>query len=167
MKLYEIALEYRQFMELVESEEIPLEAIGDTLESITAELEEKADNIACIIKTLKAEVEAIKAEERNLAERRKAKEARADRLTEYLAETLLGAGYDKIETARNKITFRKSEPVNITDEAEFIAWAAVNRDDVLKYGEPKIDKTAVKKAIQSGAALPFASIEKRMNIQIK
>ena len=74
MKLYEIAADYTRFMEMVENEEIPSEAIADTLESITSLLEDKADNIACIIKNITAEIGAIKAEEQNLAERRRVKE---------------------------------------------------------------------------------------------
>ena len=40
MKLYEIAAEYKSFLELVDAGEIPEEAINDTLESIQALLED-------------------------------------------------------------------------------------------------------------------------------
>ena len=167
MKLYEIAKEFEDFISAVEAGEIPEEAINDTLESITALLEDKADNIACLIKNLKADAEAIRAEEINLAERRKAKEKRIDGLKTYLGETLRHAGYDKLETARNRISFRKSESVSVADEAEFIAWAAKNRDDLLTYKEPAINKTAIKKALASGEEITGAFIESKQNIQIK
>lgn len=167
MKLYEIAAEYKNFIEAVENGEIPDEAIPDTLESITAELDEKADNIACVIKNLAAEVEAIKAEENNLAERRKTKEKRITSLKTYLSEVLQASGYTKVETARNKITFRKSEKVQIEDETSFIEWAKNNNADFITYKDPTINKTAVKQAIVDGMEVIGATIETKQNIQIK
>ena len=167
MKLYEIAVEYQNFLEAIENGDIPEEAIIDTLESITSILEDKADNIACLIKNMSAEAEAIKAEEVKLSERRKAKEKQVDRLKEYLSTTLLASGYTKIETARNKITFRKSESVAVDDEAEFIKWAMGNEDTYLTYKDPTINKTAVKEALKNGIELNGVRIESKQNLQIK
>lgn len=167
MKLYEIAVEYQNFLEAIENGDIPEEAIIDTLESITSILEDKADNIACLIKNMSAEAEAIKAEEAKLSERRKAKEKQVDRLKEYLSTTLLASGYTKIETARNKITFRKSESVAVDDEAEFIKWAMSNDDAYLTYKDPTINKTAVKEALKNGIELNGVRIESKQNLQIK
>lgn len=167
MKLYEIAAEYQRFMLALEDGEIPLDALEDTLECITAELDEKADNIACMIKELTAEAEAIDAEIKALTERKSAKKARAERLKAYLSETLLTAGKTKVETARNKITFRKSESVKIEDEGAFVSWALKSRDDLLKYAEPMINKTALKDALKKGDEIEGAYIESKQNIQLK
>ena len=80
MKLYEITELFMRFASMVENGEIEEDAIADTLESIEGELEEKADNIACLIKSWQAEAEAIKAEEKALAERRKVKENQINNL---------------------------------------------------------------------------------------
>ena len=69
MKLYEISNEYNQFLQAVEDEEIPIEAVADTLEGIKGEFNEKADNIACMIKNQEAEMLAIKAEKDALNKR--------------------------------------------------------------------------------------------------
>lgn len=167
MKLYEISADYQRFLEAVENGEVPAEAMPDTLESIHAMLEEKADNIACIIKNMTAEAEAIKAEEQSLAERRKAKERQIDWLKSYLSDALIQSGCPKIETARNKITFRKSEVVSIENEQEFIEWAAKNNDEYLTYKSPTINKTAIKKALSAGTEVRGACIESKQNIQIK
>lgn len=50
MRLYEISQEYVQFLRMVEDEQIPQDAIADTLDSIKGEFEVKADNIACVVK---------------------------------------------------------------------------------------------------------------------
>ena len=167
MKLYEIANDYEALIEAIESGEIPEEAIADTLEGIEALLEDKADNIACLIKNLKADVQAMRAEELNLAERRKSKESQIERLTTYLSESLQRVGIPKMETIRNKISFRKSESVLVADEGAFIAWAMKNRDDLLTYKDPTINKTAIKKALSSGEEIEGAVIENKLNIQIK
>lgn len=167
MKLYEIANDYEALIEAIESGEIPEEAIADTLEGIEALLEDKADNIACLIKNLKADVQAMRAEELNLADRRKSKESQIERLTTYLSETLQRVGVSKMETVRNKISFRKSESVLVSDEGAFIAWAMENRDDLLTYKDPAINKTAIKKALSSGEEIEGAVIENKLNIQIK
>lgn len=167
MKLYELTHDYLAFMQAVENDEIPEEAIADTLEAITAEIEDKADNIACLLKNLDAEIVAIKAEETRLAERRKTKEKSHERIKAYLAETLQSAGFAKLETARNKITFRKSESVEVADEEAFIKWATAQRDDLLTYSAPKVNKTAIKNALKEGEEIVGAQLVAKNNIQIK
>lgn len=165
MKLYEIANDYLALMQAIDDEEIPEEAIADTLEAITGEIEVKADNIACLLKNIDADVKAIKEEEKRLAERRKAKEKAHERLKQYLSDVLQRTGINKIETARNNISFRKSESVEV-DES-FIAWAVEYRDDLIKFGEPTADKTAIKKALKDGAEIVGAQLVVNQNIQIK
>ena len=169
MKLYELTSEYNTLLNMLDEEsEISTEAITDTLESISAEIEVKADNIACVLKNLYAEIAAIKAEETRLAERRKSKEAAYDRIKQYLSDELQKANVSKVETARNKITFRRSESVDLlVDENAFINWATENRDDLLTYKQPTINKTAIKAAIKGGANIVGAQIVEKQNIQIK
>lgn len=168
MKLYELSKDYENLILAIENGDIPEEAIADTLESIELMLDEKADNIACWIKQLTAEAEAIKAEEDKLKARRTAKLNRAERLTEYLAECLTNAGRTKIETARNVISFRKTPPkVVFDDEKKFIEWAMDNADALLNYGKPTVNRTAIKAAIESGADIAGVRIESSQNLAIK
>ena len=169
MRLYEIAQVLIDLRRDIEEGNIPEEAIADTLECVELALEDKADNIACWIKNLNAETAAIKAEEDKLKERRQAKEREAERLQRYLADMLTMAGVDKVETARNKITFRKNPPkVVIADEAAFIKWAQDNEKGYfLNYGKPSISKTNVKDALDRGEAIPGATVASSVNIQIK
>lgn len=165
MKLYEIANDYLALLQAIDEGEIPEEAIADTLEAIEGEIEYKADNLACVLKTLEAEAAAIKAEEKALAERRKQKENASERIKNYLSDVLQRLNINKLETARNKITFRKSESVVIGDS--FIKWAQDNRADLLKFTDPTADKTAIKQALKEGAEIEGAYIESKQNIQIK
>lgn len=168
MKLYELAADYQNLLDAIENGDIPEIALCDTLESITTLLEDKADNIACMIKELTVEAEAIKAEEDKLKARRTAKLKRAQRLTEYLSECLTNAGRDKIETARNVITFRKTPGKVVFDnEKAFVEWAEKNAGCFLKTTAPTTDRTAIAVYIRDGGRLPGVRIESSQNISIK
>lgn len=167
MKLYELTNEYQAVLDMSEDDGIPADAITDTLEAISAEIEVKADNIACLLKSLDFDIKGIKEEEAHLAERRHKKQATYDRIKQYLAEELLKAGIAKVETARSVISFRKSETVEISDEKAFLEWAMNNDDDYIIYSSPKPDKTAIKAAIKGGADIVGAQISEKQNIQIK
>ncbi|MBR2388166.1 MAG: siphovirus Gp157 family protein [Clostridia bacterium] len=166
MKLYEVANDYLALMQAIDNDELPEEAIADTLEAIKGEIEVKADNIACLLKNIEADITAFKAEESRLAERRKVKEKAHERLKQYLSNELQRLNIDKVETARNNISFRKSESVEL-DEETFIAWASEYRDDLLTYSNPKANKTEIKKALKDGAEIVGASLISKNNIQIK
>lgn len=166
MRLYELTNDYLALQAAIENDEIPEEALADTLEAITGSLEDKVDSIACILKGMEADMAAIKAEEDRLKARRQVKAAAYDRLKQYLSDSLQRAGMDKLETARNRITFRKSEKV-VCDEAVFLAWATENRDDLLTYKAPEANLTAIKAAIKEGAEVVGAVLCENRNIQIK
>ena len=60
MSLYDIAKNLNDFMDAVDRGEIPEEAVYDTLESLDMQLDDKIDNVACMIKNLAAEAKSIK-----------------------------------------------------------------------------------------------------------
>lgn len=170
MKLYELTDAYNAFMEAVENGEIrDPQAIEDTMDSINEEFDEKCEHIALLIKTLTAEADAIKAEAANLTGRAVTKEKTVERLKDYLARNLLMIGQEKLETPRCRLTFRKSEALQIYDEAKLLnalkasgngEWAQMK--EVLSF-----DKKAIKDAIKSGTELAGASVVTNKNLQIK
>lgn len=168
MKLYEISELYNDFMYALENGEIDPEMIPDTLEAIEATFNDKVDNIACMIKSYEAEAAAIKAEAATLTERAKAKQNNADRLKEYIKAHMLRTGMRSVESTRAKVSFRRSESVEIADEGEFIRYMhEAGRDDLLTFKAPTPNKTAIKAAIKNGHVLPFAEIVEKQNLQIK
>lgn len=157
MTLYEIATQYQDFLNKVESGEIPEDAVADTLEGLDGVFDDKADNVACVIKSLNAEAMAIKEECDKLAERKKAKENTAQRLKDYLSVQMIALGKTKLETARNVLSFRKSEAVVIVGDVP---------EKFLKV-KTEPDKTAIKAALKSGEDVPGAQIEQREGLVIK
>lgn len=163
MKLYDIKEQYLQFMELAENGNIPPEAIEDTLDGIAGELREKADNIACVIKQLLYESAALAAEEQALFLRRRTKEKTAERLKKYLSDCLLAANMQTLETARNKIMFRKSQSVEIED----MSALCESHPELVRPSEPLADKTAVKKLMMSGVSVNGCRLKQHLNMQIR
>ena len=164
MKLYEIKDLFVRFAEMVENGEIEQDPIADTLESIEGEFEDKADNIACLIKTFNAEAEAIKAEEKNLRERRERKEKQSDSLKSYLSITMQQLNKSKVETARNVLSFRKSTSLHIPDHERFMD---LHPNLVNIKVEKTISKKEATEMIKAGCLVEGAELIEKQNLQIK
>ena len=172
--LYEITGDYKifaeqfdQYVDLVSSGEIPEDALWDTLEAIDGEFDEKIDNMACIYKQALYEIAMIDAEEKALDARKKAKKAAAERLSKYILASMQAVGKEKIETTRNRISFRRSEKVQIDNETEFVQWAQEYNPDLLTYKQPEPNKNVNKKILKSGQAIEGCRVEQCNNLQIK
>lgn len=164
-RLYEITSEYRELIELIENGDIPEEAIDDTLEGIVGEFEAKIDNIACIVKNMRSLCEDIKAEVNTLMKRKQAKEREIERLEAYISRAMEAMGKASVETARNKLSFRRSEGLRVTDEEALLKWAKENAPDAVSVSE-KVSTAAIKELART-TNVPFAVIETRRNLQIK
>lgn len=164
MTIYELAAQYEGFARLVEDGDIPDEAIADTFALLDAEFDDKADALACIIKELGAEAEAIKAQETALKERRQRKESRAEYLRGLLSESMKRLDKAKIETSRNVISFRKSTALVIADEEDF---KQRHRDLCQVEEVVKIPKKDITDRLKAGEEISGAALETRQNLQIR
>lgn len=129
----------------------------DKFEELSLTRDAKVENICLWIKNLKAEAEALKAEKDAFAARQKAAENKMESLKRYISGYLEGTSF---ESAKVKVSFRKSESLEILE-------CAVIPDEYLKFKEPEVNKTDLKKAIKEGLQLPGVSIVENQNIQIK
>ena len=120
----------------------------------------KIENILLWIKNLESDAEQIKAEEKALADRRKAAEKKAESLRGYVSDVLHG---EKFSSPKVAVTWRKSEAV-IVDDVEMMEELS---DDYLIYDDPKPDKTKIKAALKDGAIIPGCHLEKRNNMVIQ
>ena len=131
----------------------------EKLDALTMERNSKVSNIACWIKDLKAEAEAIKAEKQNLDKRQKVAENKAASLKEYLAGFLNG---EKYKDARVSISYRKSTAVQIAEDMDIKRLP----EEYLKVTvEPS--KTAIKEALTNGVAVEGCTLIENNNIQIR
>ena len=119
----------------------------------------KIENILLWIKNLESDAEQIKAEEKALADRRKAAEKKAESLRGYISDMLHG---EKFSSPKVAVTWRKSEAV-IVDDVEMMEELS---DDYLIYDDPKPNKPKIKAALKDGAIIPGCHLEKRNNMVI-
>ena len=129
-------------------------------ESLQIERDAKIENIACWIKNLKSDAEALKTEAKNMADRAKAAERKADSLKRYLAAALHG---EKFQSARAAISWRKSVSVEVDDaEVENLPEQYIRRKVSVEA-----DKTAIKDALKAGEILEGCRLVESNNISIK
>ncbi len=119
-------------------------------------LTDKLEGISCWVKNLEAEAAALKAEEQAFAARRKSAENKAASLKNYLAGYLQGCPF---ETLRVKISFRKSESLEVSE-------TAVVPEEYLKH-TVEVNKADLKKAVKSGLVLDGVQLVQKQNISIK
>ena len=158
MTLYEIDRRIDDFLSYAEDIELSEDEIKDTLDSLMMDRAEKIDNIACYYKNLAAEAEAIKLEEVKLRDRRQAIDNKADRVKAYLDRALAG---NRFESARVKVTYRKSEQVVVEDLDKLGKQFLRIKQTV----EP--DKSLIKEVIKTGAEVEGAHLEVKNNISVK
>ena len=145
-----------------ETGEVLEDHTAQDLDALQMERTEKLENVALYIKNLESLAEAIKAEENALKARREAREARANKLREYLTSSMTAAGEAGLETGKVCISFTKSSAV-IVDE-EKLDKTYLKETVSVTY---KPDKLAIKKAIKCGQQVAGAYIEERKKVQIK
>lgn len=159
--LYEIDATIMSLVDLETGEILDYEAFA----ALKMEREQKLENMALWYKDLVAEAAMIKAEEANLAARRKACESKAERLKTYLSELLAG---DKFKTPRVACSFRASKSLVIQNEEEFIRTMEQGQHyEYLTYKAPTVNKTAITNAIKSGQTVEGAELVEKNNISIK
>lgn len=161
--LYVITNEYRAAAAQLADLDMPPEVIEDTLESLTGDIEVKAQNVAFVARNCEALAAQIKDAEKQMAERRKALEARAVRLRDYMLACLLIAGVKKIEGPMLKISVRDNpESVEIFDAAQLPASMMKQPDPP----PPSPDKAAIKAAIKAGQDVPGAKLTRGQRLDI-
>ena len=95
-KLYELSTGYKNIEYLLENGENN-EELQVVLDSLGEEIEDKAENIAKLIKNYEADIEAFKTEEKRIAERRRILENDVKRLKEYLFNNMKLTGKTKFK----------------------------------------------------------------------
>jgi hypothetical protein len=164
MTLYDLSANYCQALDFLTDPELdlPAEAVNDTLEALSGELEDKAVNVAKFLRNMETMAEAIKNAEAAMAKRRKALERRAEWLKYYLKDNMERTGITEIECPYFKLSVQNNPPaVHILDED---AVPVEFKEQVVSW---KIDKTAIRKAVQSGQSVAGVSLANGTRLVIK
>lgn len=162
MKLYEIPSTLRELLDRLDADPDTGEVDGDALAAYAeyqGQAAEKLEGTACYVRELKAEADAIKAEEERLAKRRKALENKSERLKNYMMPALEAMG-GKVKGVMASVRIGKSQAVTVFDIDAL--------PDAFKRVVTKVDpdKVALKKTLKAGEDIPGAALEDRQSVVI-
>lgn len=153
MKLYEIATEHQQALELLASmEELDQQTIEDSMAALNDELEAKVLSCAKYLRTLEAEAKAIKEAEQNMAARRRALENRAESFKEYVRAQMVRCELPKAKDAEISISITKPRDVCVVDDVKALP-------ELYTKVEVKPVKGDILKALKDGYEVSGARIE--------
>lgn len=159
MKLYELTENYLQLLEM--AEDMDPELLRDTLESIQESIEDKAENTAKLIKSLEADVKAIKEEEKRLADRRKALEKKIENIKDYLREQLELAGIDKVKRPTITVSIQNNPPsVRVVNEELIPSHFMIPQP-------PKLDKKGILEKLKNGEKVPGVELAQGRSLRIR
>ena len=158
MTIYELTEQAAQLYALLESGEIDEAIFNDTLDAMGAE--EKLKNCCYIIKQLEADAKVLKEEKEKLDAKQKTAENGAKRLRAKVLDYLNITNTKKAKVDIFTLNVVETKSVNITDESKIPAIFLVEQP-------PKIDKTAIKKALAEGEVVTGAEIQINEGVRLK
>jgi len=164
LSLYNIAAEHRQMVDALMATDNDAQTIADTIEAESYPLEVKAQNVAYAIRNLESLAAQIKDAEKQMADRRKSIENRAEHVREYLKTCMEIAGVSKIECPHFALTIKKNPPSVEVFEPAMIPAEFMRQPEP---PPPSIDKTAIKEALKAGREIPGAHLVQGQRLEIK
>jgi hypothetical protein len=154
MKLFEINDAIADLINFETGEILDVEAF----DNLKLERQDKLTNIALLYKNMTSDAKQLKELEKEYSDRRKRCEKTAEWCKETLARELAGEKFED-ENKRFKISWRKSEKVEITNEdvipAEYVKQTI------------SFDKLAMKAAMKNGNVIDGVQLVETQSIQIK
>ena len=159
--LYDLTEQFQELLSMALDPDVDEQALADTMEGIECEIEEKADGYAKVIKSLEADVEALKVEEARLAGRRKNISANIDRMKRSLKTAMRLTGKTKFKTSLFSFNIAKNPPALKIDMPDRVP------EEFLIPQEPKIDSVAIKKELKEGVVYDWCHLEQSESLRIR
>ena len=148
---------------LIDDETGELISVSQALDALRMEREAKLENVACWVKNLSAEADAIREEENRLVKRRKAAETKAANLKAWLlaAMTREDGTTDKLKTGRVMVSVKRNPPSTLVDDALLPSTYKVAK---ITY---QANKELIKRELLAGGEVPGAHLEYGRSVIIK
>ena len=148
---------------LIDEETGELVSVSQALDALRMEREAKLENVACWVKNLSAEADAIREEENRLVKRRKAAETKAANLKAWLlaAMTREDGTTDKLKTGRVMVSVKRNPPSTVVDDALLPSSYTVAK---ITY---QANKELIKRELLAGGEVPGAHLEYGRSVVIK
>ena len=161
LSLYEIT---GGFPALMDNEEITEEEKKKIEDELIVLLQQKSQNIIGYTKNIELTINAMKEEEKRIADNRKVLENKISKFKEYVKECMENNGFTKIETELGTLSIAKSPTsVEIVNEDE------VPNEFKQEVVTIKIDKTKIKNNFKETGEIPTGVniITTNTNLRIK
>lgn len=154
--LYELTGQFLDIYNMELDEETKL----DTLDSIDwqTDYENKVENYVKVIKNTEANIEARKNEIKRLTELNRSDERKKERMKEVLKESMALTGHERVDTPLFKVSFRKSQVVEVED---------LLLPEGYKIATYKPDKKRIKEDLKNGLDILGAKLVENQNLIIK
>ena len=158
MTLYEITQSTLYLQELLESGDIEEQVYKDSVEGLCAE--GKIEDICKVLKNLEHKATAYKTEADRMTERRRTIENSMQRLKDSLLMYMQATDRKKVDAGVFSVSVRNSKAVQVTDVASLPL-------EFLIPQEPKVDKTAISKALKDGQNIEGAFLIENQSVTIR
>ena len=170
MKLYEVNAAIAELMAQLDPDPQTGEIIGadeilPQLDALEMQRSDILQYLAKLVLDTRADVVALKAEEKRLKERRQSLERKDDRLMEILDRECAG---QKTDCGVATVCYRKTTRVEVDDNEAAYSWLAENNHpDCYHIPAPEISKTEVKKLLQNGEEIPGVTLVQDLSCSLK
>lgn len=149
--LYELTGDLAQIQQMAD-DGVPLDQLTDTLELIGAELDAKVEACLMVIENQVAYADALKAQEKAFAERRKAAETQSENLKRYVKDCMAKAGKDKAGSIKVATLTKPRKVLYIVNDGDL---PDEYRQQVVRY---TIDKKAIEQQLKDGVEVSGAEL---------
>lgn len=162
LSLYNIQQEYISLAEsIIDNDGLLSEEMEAALQINKDQLESKSQCYGFIVRQLEGECDMIDNEIKRLEAMKKSRGKTVDRLKESVSKAMQLYEIDKIETPTIKISFRKSESIEIEEES------LIDEKYMTVKTTKTPDKKAIKEAIKAGEIVLGVTLKENQNIQFK
>lgn len=135
------------------------------LDKLQMQLNDKVENILKYMSNVEWTIDIIDAEIQRLSKLKQQAQKKHDGLKNYVAFSLQHAGIEKLDLGIYKLSFRKSESLEVLD-IEQVPQEYKKEETITTV---KVDKTAIKQFLKTsdGLVIPWTKLVVKQNLQIK
>lgn len=164
LSLYNITNKFAELMDKAQEGELSEEEYNELGNELALELQNKSSNIIGYIKNSESLLEAMKTEEKRLADIRKQGEKKLDKFYQYVKENMERLGLEEIPTELGKLKITKN-PMSIEIENEDEIPSEFKKE----VTTTQVDKTAIKNHFKdTGEIIPgIRIIDNKTSLRIK
>lgn len=164
LSLYNITNKFVELMDKAQEGQLTEDEYNELGNELALELQNKSSNIIGYIKNSESLLEAMKAEEKRLADMRKQGEKKLEKFYQYVKDNMQRLGLEEIPTELGKLKITKN-PMSIEIENEDEIPAEFKKEVVIT----QIDKTAIKNHFKdTGEIIPgIRIIDNKTSLRIK